>query len=138
MAYDEALAQRVRQILARQRDVEEKRMFGGLCFMVSGRMCCGVDRTGLILRLPVEKAEAALREPHVKVFDMTGRPLAGFVLVGPKSCERADQVARWLEPAIAHALASARDASKVGRKPAVKVSAKRKPPARRVAHAKAH
>lgn len=69
MAFDEALAQRIRQALAGRQDMDEKRMFGGVAFMVAGRMCCGVHRDRLILRLPVDDADSLLRTRKVREFD---------------------------------------------------------------------
>ena len=137
MAYDEALAQRVRQVLARRSDVEERRMFGGLCFMVAGRMCCGVHKSELILRLPVEQAGAALREPHVKEFDITRRPISGFVMIKPKGCAASEDVARWLAPAVHHALASSATPKPAKRKAPAAPKAARKPAAAKTAAAAA-
>lgn len=80
MPYDEKLAARIRRILDRD-DVEEKRMMGGLTFMVGGHMCCGVTGSDLMLRLGEEGAAAALAEPHVRPMDFTGKPLKAFVFV---------------------------------------------------------
>jgi len=79
MAFDERLAQRIRQILKGARGVTEKRMFGGLCFLVRGKMCCGVERDHLVVRVGPEQYERALSKPHARPMDFTGRPLKGFV-----------------------------------------------------------
>ena len=84
MAYDEAVAARVRAVLQQRDDIAEKKMMGGIAFMCRGNMCCGVDDASLMLRLSPETAETALREPHVRQFDKTGRPMRGWVLVGPE------------------------------------------------------
>lgn len=83
MAFDEALAARVRSVLSGTPGLAEKRMFGGLAFMVDGNMCCGVHGDDLILRIAPERTEEALKDPHVRVFDMTGRPMKGWVLIAP-------------------------------------------------------
>ncbi len=106
MAFDEALAQRIRQALASRSDAEEKRMFGGVAFMVAGRMCCGVHADRLILRLPVDDADNLLRARKVREFDVPSRPIRGFVMVDPGGCATAGQVQAWLQPAILHAVAS--------------------------------
>ncbi|MBI4261668.1 MAG: TfoX/Sxy family protein [Actinobacteria bacterium] len=96
MAYDDVLAARVREILIEGGGVEERRMFGGLTFMVGGHMCCGVIGDELVLRLGVERAERALRGPHVRPMDFTGRPLKGFVFLGPGAIRTETQLRRWL------------------------------------------
>jgi TfoX/Sxy family transcriptional regulator of competence genes len=96
VAYDEALAARVRSILTGRKGLAEKRMFGGLAFLVNGNMCCGVHGDELILRLAPEQAEEALREPHVRVFDMTGRPMKGWVLVSPGAVETESALSSWV------------------------------------------
>lgn len=103
MAYDEALAARVRRALAGRVDVIEKRMFGGLTFMVAGNMCCGVNRDDLILRLDSETAVEDLDSPHVRPWDFMKRPMRGIFAVGPAGC--ADQRAcnRWVRLALRHA-----------------------------------
>jgi TfoX N-terminal domain len=106
VGFDEALARRIRRALADHSDVEEKRMFGGVAFMVAGRMCCGVDKDRLILRLPVDEAENLLQQRKVREFDIQSRPIRGFVMVDPGGCATAAQVSGWLRPAIWHALAT--------------------------------
>jgi len=82
MAFDEVLAERVRLALGRQQaECDERRMFGGLAFLVRGHMCCGVLRDELIVRVGAERFAAALAEPHARVMDFTGRPSTGMVYV---------------------------------------------------------
>jgi TfoX/Sxy family transcriptional regulator of competence genes len=100
VAYDERLAERVRDALGGHAGVSERKMFGGIGFMIDGNMCCGVHGEELILRLGDEDAEAALADPHGRVFDMTGRPMKGWVLMGPGALESDEELRRWLEPAI--------------------------------------
>jgi hypothetical protein len=83
MAYDENLAARIRSILADRLDVREQPMFGGLTFMVAGRMCCGVAGDELIVRLDADR-EDALATPHARPTDSTGRPMRGVVTVQPE------------------------------------------------------
>src|SRR5436190_23041662 len=83
MAYDETLAARIRDALARKKNVEEKKMFGCICFFINGNALVGVWKDRLIARLGPDEGEAALREPHVRAFDITGRPMRNWVAVGP-------------------------------------------------------
>ena len=84
MAFDETVAARVRKALARQPGVTEQKMFGGLAFMVKGNMCCGVLGARLVLRLGEEAAADALREPHTRLMDFTGKPMKSMVYVAPE------------------------------------------------------
>lgn len=81
MAYDKELAERVAEILAERGDLSERNMFGGIAFMVGGRMCCGVINDDLVLRLGADGAEKALEESYVRPMDFTGRPMKGYVYV---------------------------------------------------------
>jgi TfoX/Sxy family transcriptional regulator of competence genes len=100
MAFNEALAARIRQRLARRKNVEEKKMFGGVGFLLNGNMLVGVWKDSLIVRLGDEHGEEALREPHVKAFDITGRPMKGWILVEPAGVEDDDQVSSWIQRAV--------------------------------------
>lgn len=97
MAYDEELAERVRDLLSLRADVSERRMFGGIAFMIAGHMACGVHADDLIVRLDRDESERALAEPNVRVFDMTGRPMKGWLLVGPEATATDDGLAGWVE-----------------------------------------
>ena len=81
MAYDEKLAQRVRRLLGPIENIGERKMFGGLAFMLNGNMCCCIEQANLVVRTGPEKYEEALERPHARVFDFTGRPMRGFVCV---------------------------------------------------------
>src|SRR5262245_54626966 len=96
MAYSEALAERIRNALARKRGVEEKKMFGGIYFLLYGNLLVGVWKDSLIVRLGPDEGEAALREPHVKEFDITGRAMKGWVLVGPEGVQNDEQLTDWI------------------------------------------
>lgn len=102
MAYDERLADRVRDVLEGAPGVSERKMFGGIAFMVEGHMACGVAGDDLMLRLGPEGAEAALRRPHVRPMDFTGRPMTGMVFVAPPGL-RGAALRRWVEAAAAFA-----------------------------------
>ena len=86
MAYDHSLAARVRKALGRRADIVEKPMFGGLTFMVAGKMCCGVIKDELMIRLSPAATLAELGSPHARVCDFTKRPMRGFFIVGPQGC----------------------------------------------------
>ncbi len=103
MAFNAALAGRVRNALLARNDVTEKKMFGGLCFMVRGHMCCGVDGVNLMLRVGSERYEAALARAHARPMDFTGRPLKGFVFVSSAGVETARQLKGWLALALENA-----------------------------------
>ena len=96
MAYSERLASRIRDILGEVDDVDERKMFGGLAFMVRGHMCCGVIRDDLMLRLGPNGAEDALRERHVRPMDFTGRPMQGYVFVAAPGVKTDAKLARWV------------------------------------------
>jgi TfoX/Sxy family transcriptional regulator of competence genes len=103
MAYDERLAERIRTALGRRDDVEEKRMFGGIAFLLDGHMACGIVGDRLMLRLDPDEAARRLAEPHVRPMDFTGRPMRGFLYVDPKGLATARRLDTWLARAIAHA-----------------------------------
>ncbi len=103
MAYDEDLAGRVRALLEGHEVVVEKKMFGGLAFMLNGNMCCGVLKDELILRLGPEGGDRALDEPHTHPMDFTGRPMSNFVVVTPAGVETDDALAGWVDRAVDYA-----------------------------------
>jgi TfoX/Sxy family transcriptional regulator of competence genes len=100
MAFSDALAERIRQRLARRRNVEEKKMFGGVGFLLNGNMLVGVWKDSLIVRLGPDDGDEALLEPHVKEFDITGRAMRGWVLVKPGGIEGDDQLSAWIQRAL--------------------------------------
>ncbi len=99
MAFDETLAARIRDALTRKRNVEEKTMFGCICFFKNGNALVGVWKDRLIARLGPDEGEAALREPHVRAFDITGRPMRNWVAVEPEGIEGDGQLKDWIERA---------------------------------------
>jgi TfoX/Sxy family transcriptional regulator of competence genes len=103
MAYDEALAERIRAILAERDDVTERKMFGGIAFMAHGNMCCGVSGDDLMVRLGEDGADAALDEPGARPMDFTGRPMKGYAFVGPAGTATDDAVRSWVERTLAFA-----------------------------------
>ena len=90
MAFDENLAGRIRHALARKKNIEEKKMFGGVGFLLNGNMLVGVWEDSLIVRLGPDAYDDALLEPHVKEFDITGRPMKGWGMVQPEGVEDDD------------------------------------------------
>ena len=96
MAFSEELAERIRQGLARKKGIEEKRMFGGIGFLLNGNMLVGVWKDSLIVRLGPEEGDEALKEAHVSVFNFTGRSMKGWVLVAPQGVEDDDQLRGWV------------------------------------------
>ncbi len=101
MAYSDELATRVRRVLAGQPRVVEKKMFGGLTFMVDGHMCCGVVRDMLMVRVGPDGYDEALMEPHARPMDFTGKPLMGMLYVGPEGLHPDDALGRWINRGLA-------------------------------------
>jgi len=101
MAFDEMLAERVRRALAGRRGVVEKRMFGGLAFMLRGNMCCGVLGHDLVVRVGPPAHETELKRPHARVMDFTHRPMKGYLYVAPKGVATAASLRARLKPALA-------------------------------------
>jgi TfoX/Sxy family transcriptional regulator of competence genes len=104
MAYDEGLTQRIEDVLGDRPDLVAKKMFGGVGFMLRGNMACGVNKDNLIVRVGPERYEQALSQPHVKEFDITGRPMKGWISVEPAGYEADDDLNRWLQQGIDFAL----------------------------------
>ena len=105
MAYDEQLAARIRELIAARPGVVERKMFGGLGWMIGGNMAVGVMREDeLVVRIEPEESEAALREPHVHRFGRAGRKaMTGFILVEPEGVEDDAALARWIDVGAARA-----------------------------------
>ncbi len=103
MAYDERLAERVRKSLVRRRRISEKKMFGGLCFLANGHMCCGVIGKDLVVRVGPKAYEASLKNPGARPMDFTGRPLPGLVYVGKRGYESDQALRDWVLRGLEHA-----------------------------------
>jgi TfoX/Sxy family transcriptional regulator of competence genes len=99
MPYSKSLAARTRHALSRYQCVIEKKMFGGVAFMLHGNMLVGVWKDSLIVRLGQEQGEKALAAPGVKLFDVTGRPMKGWGMVEPDGIESDDQLGEWIRQA---------------------------------------
>ena len=104
MAYDEGLAQRVREVLGDLPGLVEKKMFGGVGFMVRGNMACGVNKNDLIVRVGPEGYEEALSQPHAREFDLTGRAMTGWVAVAPEGYEDDEALKGWVQQGVDFAL----------------------------------
>ena len=99
MAYDTVLAERIRPLLTGLASVTEKKMFGGICHLLGGNMFCGVYKDFLILRLGEEESKKALRLPFVRLFDITGKPMKGWVMVEKAGFKSDDALKAWLAKA---------------------------------------
>ncbi|MEM8960659.1 MAG: TfoX/Sxy family protein [Acidobacteriota bacterium] len=97
MAYDEAVAERLRVILLERRDIEEKRMFGGVAFMLDGNMLIGVNRDEIMARVGLEQFDDALERPHARVMDFTKRPMKGWITVEPDGFASDDDLRGWVD-----------------------------------------
>ena len=103
MAFDEALAARIRPILSDSAGVLEKKMFGGVAFLVNGNMSVGVHGSDLVVRSDPGETVDALKEPGTRVFDMTGRPMKGWLLVAPRAVKQKSALNRWVSRGVAYA-----------------------------------
>jgi TfoX/Sxy family transcriptional regulator of competence genes len=97
MAFDEALADRIREVLASQPGLSERKMFGGIAFMLAGNMAVGVIGEDLMVRLDPADAEKALAEPHARPMDFTGKPAKNMVYVDPQGTASDKDLAAWVE-----------------------------------------
>ncbi len=104
MAYDEGVAQRVREALEDRSDVVEKKMFGGIAFMVRGNMCVGVNGDSLMLRVGKERNDELLERPHVRQMDFTGKPMSGFLYLSPEGFESDNELSSWIDIALDYVL----------------------------------
>jgi len=95
MAFDEKLAERLRPLFQGKYKVTEKKMFGGLAFMINGHMCCGIVATDLVVRTGPDAFEHALKRPHTRPMDFTGRPMKGFVYVAPAGYHSDRDLKSW-------------------------------------------
>jgi TfoX/Sxy family transcriptional regulator of competence genes len=103
MTYNERLATRMRASLGKRRGLQEKKLFGGIGFLVNGNMACGVHKDELILRLSDEDYEAAMKSDHVRMFNISGRPMKGWVLVAAPGVATDKALGTWIRKSIAFA-----------------------------------
>lgn len=97
MAYDEGLAQRLNEILAAVPGIVEKKMFGGIGYLVGGNMACGIIGEDLIIRVGPDKYDDSLQMRHARPFDFTGRPMKGWIMVSPEGYESDSHLHEWAE-----------------------------------------
>lgn len=100
MPYDAGLAQRVREILEEEPEFDEKKMFGGICFLLFGNMVCGIIRDDLIVRVGAANYNEALKMPHTKKFDLTGKALKGWVMVISEALDSDEELSDWVQKAV--------------------------------------
>jgi TfoX/Sxy family transcriptional regulator of competence genes len=112
VAYDQELAARVRAAIAAQPDVEEKKMFGGVTFMVAGQMCCGVLKSDLVVRVGETGYAEALADPHVRPFDFSGRPGPGMVYVASAALTSEQALGAWVQRGVDYVTTHPRTAAK--------------------------
>ena len=103
MAFDEQLANSVRKQLGRKAGLVEKKMFGGLAFLIDGNMSVGVHGNELIVRVAPESTDATLKEPGARVFDLTGRPMKGWLLVGGVGINDPTSLTKWVRRGVDYA-----------------------------------
>src|SRR5262249_17651340 len=103
MAFDVELADRIRKVLGAEPGVTEKRMFGGIAFLLHGNMCCGVHGQALIVRVGPDRTARALLQPHVAPFALTGRPMKGWILVQPQGVASKGALGRWVGQGVRYA-----------------------------------
>jgi TfoX/Sxy family transcriptional regulator of competence genes len=99
MAYDEKIEARIKKIVTRWKETDDKKMFGGVCHLLQGNMFCGVYKDFLILRLGEKNSTDALKLPFVRPFDITGRPMKGWVMVEEGGFKSPDKLRGWLNQA---------------------------------------
>jgi TfoX/Sxy family transcriptional regulator of competence genes len=115
MPYDEQLANRIRRAFSTRQNVTERKMFGGLAFLVRGRMCCGIVANDLMVRIPDDEFDAVMRRRHVRPMDFTGKPLKGFVYVSASGLRTPAALRAWLAYGVR--VAEAKAAGPAARRP---------------------
>jgi len=104
MAYDEELANRLREVLQGEAGLTEKRMFGGLAFLINGNMAVAASsKGGLLLRVDPAKTESLVSEPHVGPFEMRGREMDGWLRVDPEAVATVKELRRWVRHGVSYA-----------------------------------
>jgi hypothetical protein len=103
MAFDDALAARIRNRLGKRAGLTEKHMFGGLAFLLNGNMCVGIHGNEMIVRLDPGDTEDALKDRHVRLFDLSGRPMKGWILVAPAGLKTPAALGRWVAVGLEYA-----------------------------------
>ena len=106
MAYNEKLASRISSLLKSQRGVKEKKMFGGICYMLKDKMMCGIVKDDLMVRCLEDRYETLLKRPHAGIMDFTGRTMRGFLYISGKGIKTNEQLQNWLDIGIEYAIKS--------------------------------
>ena len=104
MAYDEALASRIQGVLDQQPGLVEKKMFGGVAFLIQGNMAVGVHKDMLMVRVGPEAYDETMKYPHTRPFDLTGKTMKGWVLVEPDGIASESELKEWVEAGVNFAL----------------------------------
>ena len=104
MAFNEVLAQQVRDHLSAYPELSERKMFGGMCFMLQGNMCCGVVEDQILLRINGPMYDELLDKPEISMMDMTRKPMRGFLYVAAEAIKQPEQRQHWLSYAIDYCL----------------------------------
>lgn len=126
MAYNLTLAQRIREIVYVQKDASERKMFGGICFMIGGNMVCGVVGDELMSRINPENHAVALERPHAKPMEFTGRSMKGYLFIEPEGIRTKRELAYWVNQGIKVAQSIPPKGSKAKKAGASKPKAKAK------------
>jgi TfoX/Sxy family transcriptional regulator of competence genes len=100
MAYDKNLASRIKAVLGDHSGFTSKKMFGGVGYLLNGNMACGVHKDFLIVRVGPDRYQEALDQAHTKMFDITGRPMTGWVMVEPEGCVTEDNLRDWVQKGV--------------------------------------
>ena len=103
MAYNEKLADRIRAIIGESPRLTERKMFGGIAFMLNGNMLCGVNKDDLMVRVGPDRFEEALSSPGARPMDFTGRPMKGMAFVGPEGYATDEKLRTWVERTLEYA-----------------------------------
>jgi TfoX/Sxy family transcriptional regulator of competence genes len=103
VAYNEELAERIHALIGEHPDLTERKMFGGIAFMVNGNMFCGITRDDLMVRVGPERFEEALASPGARPMDLTGRPMKGMAFIGPEGYAEDDALRGWVEQTLDYA-----------------------------------
>jgi TfoX/Sxy family transcriptional regulator of competence genes len=99
MAYNEELDRRIKKVVSRWKGTNDKKMFGGVCHLIHGNMFCGVHKNFLILRLGEDKSSDALKQPYARPFDITGKPMKGWVMIADDGYKSDPDLKTWLNQA---------------------------------------
>ena len=97
MAYNEEIESRIKKIVSRWQNTDAKKMFGGVGYLLNGNMCFGIHKESLILRTTKERAEELIKNEYISIFDITGRPMKGWVMISPDILETENQLRNMLE-----------------------------------------